>query len=94
MNGVLRSDMCFAREHRASESIPEKALRRRKVGKDLKDDDDVEVEQDEDPSPHPSRRLNFRTSSSTSSSQRLSLSPSEARMRISSARMGRVNVCG
>ena len=44
--------------------------------------------------PHPSCLRNLRTSSRTSSSHRLSLRPSDARMRISSARTGRVNVCG
>jgi len=111
--GGRRSEIRFAREQRASDSMPENALRRRRVcvcvgvgGTGWEVDSSRFMDANADwrgftsewvgaevsVKPQPSCLLNLSTSSSTSSSQRLSLNPSEARMRISSARTGRVKV--
>ena len=110
--GGRRSEIRLAREQRASDSMPENALRRRRVcvcveaggveaGCEVDSSRFMDANADRrgftpecevSVKPQPSCLLNLSTSSSTSSSQRLSLSPSEARMRISSARTGRVKV--
>ena len=99
--GTVRvSETRLARLHSASESMPAKALRL------SREDDDPEISNparawtmscssfSARDNPQPSCLRNLRTSSRTSSSHRLSLRPSEARMRMSSARTGRLNVCG
>ena len=113
--GGRRSEIRFAREQRASDSMPENALRRRRVcvcvgaggveaGCEVDSSRFMDANADwrgftsewvgakVSVKPQPPCLLNLSTSSSTSSSQRLSLSPSDARMRMSSARTGRVKV--